>query len=98
MSSGKTIDLQTTVIRNEDIIFSDMDDETVMMSMEKGEYYGINPVGRRIWELVETPRTADDICKALHEEYNVSPEQCHKDVLAFLVRLLEKDIIKVTDE
>ena len=84
MSPGKTIDLQTMVVRNEDIIFSDMDDETVMMSMEKGEYYGINPIGRRIWELVETPMTAAGICKALYEEYNVSPELCHKDVLAFL--------------
>ena len=98
MSSGKTIDLQTTVVRNDDIIFSDMDDETVMMSMEKGEYYGVNPVGRRIWELLETPMTADGICKAIHEEYNVSPGQCHKDVLAFLTRMSEKDIIKVMDE
>lgn len=98
MSTGKTMDLQTTVVRNEEIIFSDMDDETVMMSMEKGEYYGINPVGRRIWELLETPVTVAGICEVLCDEYNVSPEQCFKEVLAFLARMSEKDIIKVMDE
>jgi len=98
LSTGKTMDLQTTVVRDEDIIFSDMDDETVMMSMEKGEYYGINPVGRRIWELLETPVKVAGICETLSDEYNVSPEQCRKEVLVFLAQLSEKDIIKVMNE
>jgi hypothetical protein len=98
LSTGKTMDLQTTVARNEDIIFSNMDDETVMMSIEKGEYYGINPVGRRIWELLETPVTVAGICEVLGNEYNVSPEQCRNEVLAFLTQMSEKDIIKVMDE
>jgi hypothetical protein len=92
------IRIQTKVVRNQDIIFSDMDDETVMMSIEKGEYYGVNPVGRRIWELLETPSTTAGICEVLNEEYNVNPEQCCKDVLSFLVRLSEKDIIKIVNE
>ena len=77
------------------VIFSDMDDETVMMSMEKGEYYGVNPVGRRIWELLATPGTAAGICEVLFEEYKVSRVQCCQEVLAFLTHLAEKDIIKV---
>ena len=53
MSTGYSIDLEATVARNDDIIFSDMGEETVMMSIDKGEYYGLDPVGRRIWELLD---------------------------------------------
>ncbi len=97
MSSEKNIDMQTTVVRNEDIIFSNMDDETVMMSIDKGEYYGVDPVGRRIWELMETPVKVSIMCETLNGEYNVGPEQCRKDVLAFLAQLSEKDVLKIVD-
>lgn len=95
MSSKKTIDLQSTIARNEEIIFSDMGDETVMMSIDKGEYYGLDPMGRRIWELLEKPAQVNAICDTLCCEYNVTPEQCARDVLAFLNQLFEKEIIKI---
>lgn len=88
-----TIDAGSTVVRNDEIIYSDMGEETVMMSIEKGEYYGLDPVGRRIWEMVEKPVRVNDICGTLLGEFDVTPEQCEQDVLAFLNKLLEKDII-----
>lgn len=97
MSSKETLDINSAVARNEGIIFSNMDEETVMMSIEKGEYYGVNPVGRRIWELLETPVTVSAMCDTLCGEYNIEPEQCSKDVLAFLEQLSAKDVIKVVD-
>lgn len=95
MSSKKTIDLQSTIARNEEIIFSDMGDETVMMSIDKGEYYGLDPIGRRIWELLENPGQVSAVCDTLCQEYNVTPEQCARDVLAFLDQLFKKEIIKI---
>lgn len=98
MNNDKVIGIDATVVRNQEIIFSDMDDETVMMSIEKGEYYGVNPVGRRIWELLETPVTVSSMCDTLCNEYNVETGQCNKDALAFLAQLLQKDVIRVVDE
>lgn len=97
MNNKKNIDIEATVVRNQEIIFSDMDDETVMMSIDKGEYYGVNPVGRRIWELLEKQVTVSTICDTLCQEYNVEPEQCSRDILVFLEQLFEKDIIEVVD-
>lgn len=98
MSSGKSIDLDSTIARNNEIIFSDMDDEMVMMSIDKGEYYGVNPVGRRIWELLEHPGPVTAICDTLRREYNVTEEQCTREVLDFLNYLFEKEIIKIVNE
>lgn len=87
------LDLQTTVARNGDIIFSDMGEETVMMSIEKGEYYGLDAIGRRVWELLETTQTVSSLCSRLCEEFEVTQEQCSRDVLTFLQTLAEKDLI-----
>jgi hypothetical protein len=75
-----------------------MDDETVMMSIEQGEYYGINPVGSRIWELLVQPRTVPALIDILMQEYNAPLEECQQDVLEFLNKLLEKKLVKVVSE
>ncbi len=95
MSSEKTIDLKATIARNDDIIFSDMGEETVMMSVDKGEYYGLDPVGRRIWELLDKPTQVAVIRDYLCAEYNVTVEQCVTDIMPFLDQLVEKEILKV---
>ncbi len=75
-----------------------MDNETVMMSIEKGEYYGINSVGSRIWELIDSPEKVKDICKTMCEEFNVTPGQCRDDVVYFLNKMAGKGIITIVDE
>lgn len=94
MGPGTTIDINAKIARNEEIVSSDMDDEIVMMSIEQGEYYGINAVGSRIWELLEQPRTAAGLCDILLEEYDVPAEECRRDVLAFIEQLFEKKLVK----
>ena len=94
MEPGKTIDINAKIVRTQEIVSSNMDDEVVMMSIEQGEYYGINPVGSRIWGLLAQPRTAAGICDILMEEYNVPAEECRQDVLEFLGQLFEKKLVK----
>ena len=94
MATGKTIDVNAKIVRNEEIVFSGMDDETVMMSIEMGEYYGINPIGSRIWELLAEPLTTAGICDLLMEEYEVPAEECRRDVLEFIRQLFDKKLVK----
>lgn len=92
------MDINAKISRNSEVVYSDMDDHTVMMSIEKGEYYDLNPVGRRVWELLETPEKVVAICERLVKEFNVSKAQCELDLLPFLQQLIDKDIITITDE
>jgi hypothetical protein len=96
LEPGKSIDFDTAIEKKQDIISSGMDDETVMMSIENGEYYGLNPVGGRIWELLDRPRTAAGICDILVEEYDVPVEECQREVKEFVEKLLEKKLVKIT--
>ena len=86
------------IVRNSEIIHSSLDDEIIMMSIEKGEYYGLSSIGGRIWELIKEPRMLSDICHKLCEDYNVTPVNCRRDVLDFITHMLEKDLVIIVDE
>ena len=85
----------TTIVRAQKLLATDLDEETILMSIERGAYYGMEQTARRIWELVETPRTVTDLCQRLAEEYDVEPEVCRQDVLAFLEELRAEGLIVV---
>jgi hypothetical protein len=91
----KNITLESTVSQIEDIVASDIDDEKVMMSVEKGQYFGLEPVGSRVWELIEKPVKVSELIDALLGKYDVDRETCEKDVLAFLEELNEAGILRV---
>ena len=73
--------------RNKDLITSNLDEDLVMLSVQTGKYYGINSVGRRIWELLEQPQSRSQLCDRLLKEYDVSREQCEQEVSDFLNEL-----------
>lgn len=70
-------------------------DELVMMSAEKGNYIGLNEVGTRIWELIETPQDVETVCAQLQAEYDVTPELCRAEVESFLDELMKHGAVAV---
>lgn len=97
--SDPTFEPQTRVRRNGDVLNTDLDDETVMMDIDQGRYYGLNDTGTRIWALLEDPIEVRDLCGRLAAEFEVAPEHCEQDVVAFLRGLLDRGLLQVlTDE
>ncbi|MGC1308434.1 MAG: PqqD family protein [Phormidesmis sp.] len=76
-------------------MYSELADEVAMMDIERGQYYGINTVGARIWLLLETPMSIEAVCQQLVDEYNVPIEVCTEEVLKFVVDLQEHGIVEV---
>jgi hypothetical protein len=87
---------ETSVIaRNTDHVSCDLDGETVLMSVETGKYYGMDPVASRIWELIETPASVAAICTQLTDEFDVAAARCREDVLDFVSALAEEGLVEV---
>ena len=87
------INLQTAIKRNPELVSSDIDGEKVMMSLDNGEYFGLDPVGSRIWELIENPIHVDKLISLLLEEFEVGEAQCNIDTIEFLNQLHEKNLL-----
>ncbi|MGE5493520.1 MAG: lasso peptide biosynthesis PqqD family chaperone [Actinomycetota bacterium] len=90
------MDLNNVVKQSSDPISADVDGELVMMSIERGNYYGLSGIGSRIWQLIETPVTVSALCDKLLQEYDVERSVCEVDVLEFLGKLAEQELIEVS--
>ncbi|GAB2974405.1 PqqD family peptide modification chaperone [Nocardioides montaniterrae] len=53
------------------------------------EYLGLDEVGQRIWDLLAAPQTLPSLVGTLTDEYDVSRDDCARDVTSF-VQALER--------
>ena len=89
------IDKNTIVEKREDIVTADLDGNVVMMSVENGKYYGMDEIATAIWKNIEQPICVEQLVHILMDEFDVSEEQCQKDVITFLTKLYNEILIKV---
>ena len=68
-------------------------DETVLLHLGSGTYYGLDSVGQSIWLLMREGKTLAEICDILLEEYEVSREAITRDVLELADKLLAQGLI-----
>lgn len=81
-------------VRRPDLHAVEMDGELVMMGEEQGEYYGLKEVAASLWHHLAEPRTLDQLCTLVAEEYDVTAEACRGDIEVFLRQLLDKDLVR----
>ena len=70
-----------------------VDSDAVVLDTARNFYYGLNPVAARIWQLIQSPITFDEVVSRILEEYDVDKLQCSADCHEFLTALFEKNLI-----
>jgi coenzyme PQQ synthesis protein D (PqqD) len=69
-----------------------LNDEVMLLSIERGRYYNLNRVGSHIWKLIESPRAIGDICRTLEDAFDVPPQVCRDDVIELVSRLVDEGL------
>lgn len=78
-----------------DHVACSLGDEAAILNLKNTTYYGLNPVGTRVWNLVQQSRSVSEIHNALIEEYDVEAKQCERDLLDLLENMREQGLIEV---
>lgn len=81
--------------RIEDLLSTELDQETVLMSIDAGAYYGLEGAAQRIWEYLETPLTFSALVDRMVKEYEVAPETCSADLESFLAEMEREGLLRV---
>ena len=68
-------------------------DETVLLDLASGVYFGLDGVGQRIWESVVEGNSLEQAVAAIVSEYNVEEAQAQTDVLEFVSDLVERGLL-----
>ena len=98
MSEATGVTLETVVTSGPSLVSADVGDELVLLHVEKNAYYDTDAIGADIWHQLEQPVLVRDLCDRLVEKYDVEPETCRKDVLAFLSEALREEVVRVVPD
>jgi hypothetical protein len=70
-------------------------EESAILNLKNSVYYGINPVGTRVWNLLKQPRSVEELRDTLLDEYEVDAELCERDLLSLLEKMRSEGLIEV---
>jgi hypothetical protein len=68
-------------------------DETVILDLESGTYYGLDPVGARMWQLLGEGKSLGEVCEIMLEEYDVARERLEEDLLKLAEELANNGLV-----
>ena len=79
--------------RGERIIARRGADEVILLDPDSGNYFTLDDIGGRIWELCDGSRSPDEIAQVLAVEYDAPVEQIRTDVDELLGELRESRLV-----
>src|SRR2546422_6218136 len=91
------ITLGSLVVAAQRQVSSDLLGEAAILQLDSGVYYTLNPVGARVWTLVQQPVRVAALRDTLVAEYDVEPERLEADLFDLLTKLAAERLIEVRD-
>ncbi len=90
-----TISLASIIVRSSDQVSTDLGGEAVILGLQSEEFFSLEGVGARIWEIIQEPKTVKEILAAILNDYAVEPERCERDLLAVLGELADEGLVEI---
>ena len=96
---GGAIDLslQSSIAVPKDVVFQILGDEAVLLNLKTGFYFGLDPVGTRMWQLIVEYRSLARVLEALLQEYDADRQVLEQDLLELGRRVCAKGLAAVTE-
>ena len=92
-----SISNSSEVMRLEGLVSGPAGEDIVILNLQGNNYIALDAVGRRIWELLVTPRRVEELCAQLEGEYSAPPGKVAADVLHFLEELNREGMLRVVE-
>jgi hypothetical protein len=93
--------MQTKLLRDSIVrvaneqVSCDLAGEVVILSLQSGQYFGLNEVGARVWTLIQEPKTVDAVLEVVLKEYDVPLDQLERDIFTLLEQMVTNNLIEV---
>jgi hypothetical protein len=78
----------------DDVLAQTAGDTLVLLTPDTGEYFTLNEVGGRIWQLSDGTRTVAEIAGLVGEEYEAPVDEIQADALEVLAALAEERLVR----
>ena len=89
------LSIHSIVIATPEQVSCPLGEESAILNLKNTVYYGLNPVGARVWNLLQQARSVGELRDALLDEYDVEAERCERDLLELLEKMRVEGLIQV---
>jgi len=78
-----------------DVLFQEIAGEAVLLDLASEQYFGLDPVGTRIWQLLGEDGRLEHVLSVLCAEYSVEPSRLQADLLVLANELATAGLVVV---
>jgi len=89
------LSVHSIVVAASEQVSCPLGEESAILNLKNSMYYGMNPVGTRIWTLLKEPRSVEQLRDTLLNEYDVDAALCERDLLDLLGKMKSEGLIEV---
>jgi len=93
--AAMTISFSDRVTVPDDVLISNLQDESVLLNLDSERYYGLDDVGTRMLSALSTSSSIEAAYELLREEYDVEGEVLRRDLLSLVEKLLNQGLVKI---
>ncbi|HET6972764.1 MAG TPA: PqqD family protein [Pyrinomonadaceae bacterium] len=88
-----TISFSDRVTIPDDVLISQLQEESVILNLDSERYYGLDDVGTRFLSVLTTSDSIETAYDQLRHEYNVDPQVLRDDLLSLVENLLDQGLL-----
>lgn len=92
---SENITIHSIVAPVDNVTWSAIDNEAILLNLLNGCYYTLNEVGCESWKLMDAKRTLQKIARELCKLYDVGPQQVELDLLALAKELQQEQLVTI---
>jgi hypothetical protein len=85
----------TVISRSPAVLAADVKGEIVMMSIERGSYFGLDNIGCDIWKRIERPCSFAALIDGLVADYDADRATIAADVRLLLDLMAAQDVVRL---
>ena len=90
------MDPNSKIIVSEDVVARVVGGEAILLNLSTGTYFGLNPVGSRVWELLEEEDLSlAKVCEQIADEFSAPLDVVTDDITALIGSLKQNDLLEL---
>jgi len=91
----ENITLPKTVKISNNVLFQQINNECVLLDMDSEQYYGLDDIGARMWQVLSENSETEKALTQLLTEYDIDEKTLRQDLLNLITELVNVKLISV---
>ena len=91
------VTLHHRVLPSSDVLAQPVSGESILLDLASEQYFGLDAVGTRVWELLTCSGSLEQVHATLCVEFAESPTRIESDLLALLQKMTDAGLVTIIE-